>query len=129
MRTISTLLAVGAAAGVAATAAPAGTTAPGAAHCPTALLPLGANSIGPAVAAALRADPAANRPQVTGAMMAPADVQRGTQAKAQCGRTVWQRTVVVYVTDRALLPAQSLSQRVVFVGRTADGYRIWQRVH
>ena len=126
MRTIITLLAAGA---VAAAAAPAGTTATGAAHCPSALLPLGANSIGPAVAATLRADPAKNRPQVTGAMLAPADVQRGSQAKAQCGSTVWQRTVVVYVTDRALLPAQSLSQRVVFVGRTATGYRIWQRVH
>jgi hypothetical protein len=42
---------------------------------------------------------------------------------------VWQRTVVVYVTDRAFLPAQSASQRIVFVGRTAAGYRVWQRVH
>ncbi len=42
---------------------------------------------------------------------------------------VWQRTVVVYVTARAMLPSQSLSQGVYFVGRFANGYPVWQVVH
>jgi hypothetical protein len=42
---------------------------------------------------------------------------------------VWQRTVVVYITDRALLPSQSAAQRVLFVGRTDAGYRVWLRAH
>jgi hypothetical protein len=102
------------------------TTKPG---CPTNLLPLGANPIGPAVTAALVADSPKNQPQVTGATIAPNDTQRGPQAKAQCGERVWRRTVVVYIVDRAFLPSQSLSQRVLFVGRTSTGYRVWQRAH
>jgi hypothetical protein len=101
----------------------------GAVRCPGALMPLGANAIGPAVTAALRGDRAANRPQVTAALLAPSDPQRGVQAKVQCGSNVWRRTVVVYITDRAFLPAQSASQRVVFVGRTPAGYEVWQRIH
>ena len=66
---------------------------------------------------------------MTAALVAPADAGRGPQAKAQCGAAVWRRTVVVYITDRALLPAQSASQRVLFVGRTSAGYRVWQRAH
>jgi hypothetical protein len=97
--------------------------------CPRNLLPLTANAVSPAAAAALAADPAHNRPQVTGAMLAPQDTQRGPQAAAQCGKTVWRRTVVVYIVDRAALPAQSASQRVLFVGRTSDGYRVWARAH
>ncbi len=96
-------------------------------RCPTNLLQLTANPIGPAVTAALLDDGAANRPQVTGAMIASQDTQRGPQVKAACGTKVSQRTIVVYITDRALLPSQSLSQRVVFVGRTSAGYRIWER--
>jgi CelD/BcsL family acetyltransferase involved in cellulose biosynthesis len=97
--------------------------------CPRDLLPLTANSIGPAVVAALIDDSAKNRPQVTRAAIAPEDAQRGPEAKARCGATVWRRTVVVSITDRALLPSQSLSQRVLFVGRTPAGYRVWRRVH
>jgi hypothetical protein len=97
--------------------------------CPANLLSLPANPINPAVAAALKSDPAKNRPQVTGAVVAPQDVQRGAQVKAQCGPTVWQRTVVVSITDRAFLPSQSLSQRVLFVGRTSGGWKVWQRAH
>ncbi|HEY7208584.1 MAG TPA: protease inhibitor I42 family protein [Gaiellaceae bacterium] len=97
--------------------------------CPRNLLPLTANPIGPSVTAALVGDATKNRPQAVGAMVASHDTQRGAQVKAQCGTKVWQRTVVVYVTDRALLPSQSLSQRVVFVGRTPAGYRVWQRAH
>jgi hypothetical protein len=98
-----------------------------AAGCP--LLPLTSNSIGPAVTAALSGDEANNRPQVTGAVIASHDAQRGPQVKQQCGAKVWERTVVVYITDRALLPSQSASQGVLFVGQTPTGYRIWQRAH
>jgi hypothetical protein len=97
--------------------------------CPNGLLKLTANPIGPAVAAALAADPAENRPQATGAAIASNDAGRGPQVKAACGADVQARTVVVYVTDRALLPSQSASQRVLFVGRTNTGYRIWERAH
>lgn len=111
----------------ASSAPPAGASVHGA--CAQNLEPLGANAIGPAAAAALRADPAKNEPRVTGATLAPQDGGRGPQAKAQCGKTVWQRTVVVYVLDRAFLPAESAAQRVLFVGRTSDGYRVWARAH
>jgi len=97
--------------------------------CPRDLLPLPADPIGPAAAAALAADSAKNAPQVTGAVIASKDVQRGPQVKTRCGSVVSRRTVVVYITDRALLPSQSLSQRVVFVGRTTHGYRVWGRAH
>lgn len=103
--------------------------APARPGCPRNLLPLTANPIGPSVTAALLGDTAKNRPQVVGAMVAASDTQRGPQAKVQCGEKVWQRTVVVYITDRAFLPSQSLSQRVLFVGRTSAGYRVWKRVH
>jgi hypothetical protein len=97
---------------------------------PRALLPLtGSNPIGAAVAAALRFERPSARPQVRGATLAIEDASRGAQAKFSCGTRVWQRTVVVYVLDRAMLPAASASQRVYFVGRFAEGYRVWQIVH
>jgi predicted secreted protein len=101
----------------------------GAAKCPDDLLPLTANPIGPAVTAALVDDEAKNRPQVTAAAIATHDTQRGPQVKAECKAQVQARTVVVSITDRALLPSQSLSQRVLFVGRTSAGYRVWERAH
>jgi len=97
--------------------------------CPDDLLPLTANSIGPAAAAALAEDDARNRPQVTAAAIASRDAERGAQVKARCGKQVQARTVVVFITDRALLPSQSASQRVLFVGRTNAGYRVWERAH
>jgi hypothetical protein len=97
--------------------------------CPRNLLQLPANPISPAVAAALRGDPPSNRPQVVSAAIAPHDAARGPQVRAQCGATVAARTVVVSIVDRALLPAQSAASRVLFVGRTADGYRVWSRAH
>jgi hypothetical protein len=100
-----------------------------AAGCPDGLLPLTANSIGPAVAAALAGDAAKNRPQATAAAIASHDTGRGSQVKAECGSQVQARTVVVYITDRAFLPSQSASQRVLFVGRTSAGYRVWKRAH
>jgi hypothetical protein len=114
---------------VAASAVGAGGAQAASSACPSGLLSLGSNPIAAAVTAALRADAAKNRPQAMGAWIATADAQRGAIAKAQCGSKVWQRTVVVYITDRALLPAQSASQRVLFVGRTKAGFKVWQRVH
>ena len=115
------------AAGVA-LAAPAAAT-PAATRCPSGVLAFTANPIGPAAAAALRADSARNRPLVTGATIAPQDGARGAEARTRCGTRVWQRTVVVHVLDRAQLPSASLSQRVYFVARFHSGYRIWARVH
>jgi hypothetical protein len=97
---------------------------------PRALLPLNdANPVAAAASAALRFEPPARRPQVVSALLAPMDRQRGPQARRACGIRVWQRTVVVYITDRALLPAQSASQRVFFVGKFRDGYHVWQVAH
>lgn len=96
--------------------------------CPT-LKALPADPLTPAIAVALKTDPAGNRPQVTAAATAPHDVTRGPQAKAQCGARVAARTVVVSILDRALLPSQSASQRVVFVGRTSAGWVVWGRAH
>ena len=97
---------------------------------PRGLLPLtDANPIGAATAAAIRYGQKTSRPQVRAAMFAIADSQRGQQAKYSCGVRVWQRTIVVYVLDRASLPAQSASQRVYFVGRFRSGYHVWQVVH
>ncbi len=103
--------------------------ASGSSACPRDLLPFAADPIGPAVTAALSGDAAKNRPQVTAAAIAPNDMQRGPEVKTRCGAEVWQRTVVVYITDRAFLPSQSASQRVLFVGRTSAGYLVWQRAH
>ena len=66
---------------------------------------------------------------MTAAAIASRDAERGPQVKAECGAQVQARTVVVYITDRALLPSQSASQRVLFVGRTSAGYRVWKRAH
>jgi hypothetical protein len=97
---------------------------------PRGLLPLtGVNPIGPATSAALRYVRASDRPQVKSAGLATGDRQRGPQAKFSCGTRVWQRTVVVYITARAYLPALSASQRIFFVGRFRSGYRVWQVVH
>jgi hypothetical protein len=97
---------------------------------PRALLPLtGSNPVGAAIAAALRYEKPSARPQVRGATLAIEDPGRGPQAKFSCGARVQQRTVVVYILDRAMLPAESASQRVYFVGRFKSGYRVWQIVH
>jgi hypothetical protein len=97
---------------------------------PRGLLPLtDANPIGLAAQAAMRYEKPSARPQVRSAVLAIADSQRGPQAKFSCGTRVWQRTVVVYILDRAMLPAQSASQRVYFVGRFSNGYHVWQVVH
>jgi hypothetical protein len=93
------------------------------------LPPDGVNPIGSAVRAALRYEKATSRPQVRAALFAAADHDRGPEAKFSCGTRVWQRTIVVYILDRAMLPSESLSQRVFFVGRFRTGYYVWQIVH
>ncbi len=40
-----------------------------------------------------------------------------------------RRTVVVYITLRAMLPSASLSQRVSFVSRFRTGWRVWEIAH
>ena len=97
---------------------------------PRGLLPLtDINPIGAATTAALRYGQKTSRPQVRAAVFAVADRERGEQARYSCGVRVWRRTIVVYVLDRASLPAQSASQRVFFVGRFRGGYHVWQVVH
>jgi hypothetical protein len=97
---------------------------------PRALLPLsGSNPVGASITAALRFEKPSAQPQVRGATLAIEDTGRGPQAKFSCGTRVWQRTVVVYILDRAMLPAESASQRVYFVGRFKSGYQVWQIVH
>lgn len=97
---------------------------------PRGLLPLsGTNPIGAATAAALRYEHKTSRPQVRGALFATADHDRGPESKFSCGTRVWRRTIVVYILDRAMLPAESASQRVYFVGRFRSGYHVWQLVH
>jgi hypothetical protein len=97
---------------------------------PRRLLPISEiNPIGAAIAAALRYERKVARPQVQGALFATADRQRGPEARYSCGTRVWRRTIVVYILDRAMLPAQSAAQRVYFVGRFRSGYHVWQIVH
>ena len=102
---------------------------PGGPMCPARVLALTANPIGPAVTAALAQDAPKNRPQVTGAVVASTDVQRGPEVTRACGAAMRAKTVVVYITDRAFLPSASLSERVVFVDRTPAGYHVWLREH
>jgi hypothetical protein len=96
---------------------------------PRRLLPLTANAIAPASTAALHRESPKERPLVISATLATADRVRGPAAKSECGRRVWQRTVVVYITLRAFATSASLSERVDFVGRLRDGYHVWQVVH
>jgi hypothetical protein len=95
---------------------------------PRGLLPLTANPIGPSANAALRYTKSGN-PQVVQADLATVDHPRGSEARFECGTRAWRRTVVVYITLRALLPSASLSEKVFFVGRFKRGYRVWQIVH
>ncbi len=96
---------------------------------PRGLLPLTGNAIARASTAALRGESARSKPLVVSATLATADRERGLEARYECGRRVWRRTVVVYITLRAFLPSASLAERVDFVGRFRDGYHVWQVVH
>jgi hypothetical protein len=54
---------------------------------------------------------------------------RGGEVKFLCGAKVARRTIVVQLLFPWLLPSQSLSQGVVFVGRFHGGYRVWYVAH
>lgn len=54
---------------------------------------------------------------------------RGGEVRHLCGTTVAARTVVVQMLFPRMLPSASLSQSVVFVGRFANGYRVWYVAH
>jgi len=54
---------------------------------------------------------------------------RGGEVTFLCGTQVARRTVVVQLLFPWLLPSQSLSQGVVFVGRFHGGYRVWYVAH
>jgi len=97
--------------------------------CPRGIMPLQANSIGPAAAVALKGVEPKSQPLVVAAINALGDASRGPIARRQCGTTAWQRTIVVYIRLRAFGNSASLSSRVVFVGRFKSGYRVWQVVH
>jgi hypothetical protein len=97
--------------------------------CPHGALPLPANAIGPAAAAALRREDPKTRPLVVSTTLASRDNERGPEAKRQCGSLVWSRTVVVYIDLRAFHPSASLSERVDFVSRFRNGWRVWEVVH
>lgn len=97
--------------------------------CPRGALPLLANSIAPASRAALAREKPSSRGQVTGALFASTDTERGGPARTQCGRLIWKRTVVVYIDLRAFHPSASLSERVSYVARFRRGYRVWQIIH
>ena len=54
---------------------------------------------------------------------------RGAEVRAQCGATVFRRTVVVDLFFPKMLPSASLSQGTVFVSRLATGYQVWEQAH
>jgi hypothetical protein len=54
---------------------------------------------------------------------------RGGYARANCGRRVQSRTVVVYLEFPAMRPSASLSQGVVLVSRFGGRYRVWAQLH
>ena len=127
MARVALLISAAAAAAAVVTSASATAAARG---CPSAALPLGKNAIAAAATAALRREPARVDPQVVGAFIAARDPSaRGRQVRAQCGERAAARTVVVYITRRALLPAQSASQGIYFVARFRTGYRVWLVAH
>jgi hypothetical protein len=102
----------------------ASTTASGCPQQPMRRLPAGA--IAGATRAALAAIPGA---RATKAVLARLDRARGGYASAHCDALTRRRSVVVYLHLRSNVPSASLSQAVVLVGRFADGYRVWARLH
>ncbi len=67
---------------------------------------------------------------MTNAALASADRDRGRALRYECNTRVWHRSVVVYVTLRAWLRSSaSIAEKVYYVGRFANGYRVWQVVH
>lgn len=96
---------------------------------PRRLLPLTPDAVAAAATAAVRDTGRADGAEVISSDLATADRNRGGEARFECGARVWRRTVVVYITLRGLEPNQSRAEKVFFVGRFANGYRVWQVVH
>jgi hypothetical protein len=95
-------------------------------------LRLGLDAPAPATEAARTAAPniyGVERVRADVAARATHDRERGRQVKTMCGRFLYRRTVVVYMTFPELLPSASLSQGIVFVSRFEDGYRVWFVAH
>src|SRR5438067_12214723 len=67
-------------------------------NCPRGLLPLEANSVGPAAAAAFRHESPRSKPQVMSATFATWDTGRGREAKFECRTRVAPRPDVGHVT-------------------------------
>jgi hypothetical protein len=119
---------------VAGAAAPAGEDGPG---CPTRAQPLPANAVAPASRAAMdsqrsRYEELGTRPLVARAALAEFDLDRGGVARRECGRRVERRTVVVYLESASASFRRrhpSLSQGVVLVSPSPEGYRVWRVVH
>ena len=93
---------------------------------PRRLRPLDPSPLEKAMAAAAKFEPARLKPLPVGASLALVDPRRGPAVKKECGARVWNRTVIVYMTLRALPPKRS--QSVLYVGRFPGGYRVWQVV-
>jgi hypothetical protein len=62
------------------------------------------------------------------AALAPQTV-RGGYARISCGRIVWRRTAVVFVSLPRMAPSASLSSPVFYAGRTARGWIVWFQIH
>jgi len=104
-------------------------------ECPKHARKLPADALAPATLAALEEAPEIYGEDTTEGMKAtktaraPFDSERGPQAKEECGKKAWRRTVVVYLHFPAIEPSASLSQGVLFVSRFDDGYKVWRVVH
>lgn len=99
------------------------------ASCPEHPLALEATAVAKAATAALNAERPRDRPRILEAAVADHDGARGAMVRSACGRRTWHRTVVVFIDLRRYHPGASLSERVSFVSRTADGYRVFALGH
>jgi LytR cell envelope-related transcriptional attenuator len=96
--------------------------------CPSDALPLGRFGPRQAGLAVREAWNPKDLPKLRSAVMA-AKSDRATQVRHACGQAAVERSAVVELDLVARHPSASLSQVVVFVSRTTEGWRIWQRAH
>jgi len=97
--------------------------------CPREPRALPADAVAAAAHAALRAERPGDRPRILSAGLAHHGGPRGEMVRGNCGRRVWQRTVAVAIDLRRFHPSASLSERVSFVARTAEGYTVYALGH
>ena len=123
-------------AGMAAAVAPAAPARLPSGKCPGRALPVSRADLPSAKTAVLRfvAGPWAKATEKDArgararAALAPQTV-RGGYARIKCGRTVWRRTVVVFVRLPRMAPSASLSSPVFYASRTARGWLVWFQIH